>query len=97
MSMFTDNNYKEITYEYGEYRQTLQALETASTDYDLTGQIVWQAADIFAKFLLSGTNGHDLLGSGHKEGLVVLEVGSGPGLGGFVASKWASKVILSDY
>ena len=57
MSMFTDDNYKEITYEYGEYRQTLQALDTASTDYDLTGQVVWQAADIFAKFLLSGTNG----------------------------------------
>lgn len=55
--MFTDENYKEITYEYGEYRQTLQALDTASTDYDLTGQVVWQAADIFAKFILSGTNG----------------------------------------
>ena len=37
MNLFTDSNYKEITYEYGEYRQTLQALDTASTDYDLTG------------------------------------------------------------
>ena len=92
MNLFTDTSYKEITYEYGEYRQTLQALDTASTDYDLTGQIVWQAADIFAKFLLSGTIGQDLLG-GHK----VLEVGSGPGLGGFIASKWAQKVVLTDY
>ena len=57
MSMFTDNNYKEITYEYGDYSQTIQALKTASTDYDLTGQIVWQAADIFAKFMLQGTQG----------------------------------------
>ena len=27
----------------------------------------------------------------------MLEVGSGPGLGGFIASKWASKVVLTDY
>ena len=27
----------------------------------------------------------------------VLELGSGPGLGGFVASKWARKVVLTDY
>ena len=27
----------------------------------------------------------------------MLELGSGPGLGGFVASKWASEVVLSDY
>ena len=42
--------------------------------------------------MLSGTAGQDLLG-GYK----VLEVGSGPGLGGFIASKWAKKVILTDY
>lgn len=92
MSMFTDNNYKPITYTYGDYTVTLEALDTASTDYDLTGQIVWQAADIFAKFMLTGTQGKDLF-----EGLRVLEVGSGPGLGGFIISKWASRVILSDY
>ena len=90
--MFTDSNYKEVTYEYGDYSQTLQALQTASTDYDLTGQIVWQAADIFAKYMLTGTAGSDLF-AGKK----VLEVGSGPGLGGFIASKWAQKVILTDY
>ena len=27
----------------------------------------------------------------------MLEVGSGPGLGGFIASKWAQKVVLTDY
>ena len=90
--MFTDNNYKDIKYEYGNYTQTLQALQTASTDYDLTGQVVWQAADIFAKFMLTGTAGQDLF-AGKK----VLELGSGPGLGGFIASKWAQKVVLSDY
>jgi len=42
--------------------------------------------------LLSGTIGHDLLANKR-----VLEVGSGPGLGGFVASKWAKSVVLTDY
>ena len=98
MSMFTDENYQEITYEYGTpgepsyYKQTLQALQTASTDYDLTGQIVWQAADIFAKFMLTGDRGQSLFA-----GKRVLEVGSGPGLGGFIVSKWAGSVILTDY
>lgn len=92
MSMFTDDSYKAITYTYGDYSVTLQALETTATDYDLTGQVVWQAADIFAKFMLEGDTGKDLF-----QGRKVLEVGSGPGLGGFIVSKWASMVILSDY
>ena len=37
MDLFTDSDYKEITYEYGDYTQTLQALKGASTDFDLTG------------------------------------------------------------
>ena len=31
------------------------------------------------------------------KGKNVLEVGSGPGLGGFIASKWAKSVVLTDY
>ena len=60
MSLFTDNNYREVTYEYEGHTIKLQALETASTDFDLTGQIVWQAADIFAKFMLASNMGESL-------------------------------------
>ncbi len=42
--------------------------------------------------MLAGTMGSDLI-----SGKNVLEVGSGPGLGGFIASKWAKKVVLTDY
>ena len=45
-SLFTDTDYKEVVYEYeglescgGQLR--LKALKGASTDFDLTGQIVW--------------------------------------------------------
>ena len=38
-SMFTDTSYKEITYEFKEIglTQNVYALQTAATDYDLTG------------------------------------------------------------
>jgi hypothetical protein len=54
-SMFTDTSYKEITYEFKEIglTQNVFALQTAATDFDLTGQVVWQAADIFSRFLFS--------------------------------------------
>ena len=36
-SLYTDKDYQDIAYTYGDYSLTLQALKTASTDYDLTG------------------------------------------------------------
>jgi len=35
--LFTDTDYKLITYTYKDYKQDIYALQTASTDYDLTG------------------------------------------------------------
>ena len=51
-SLYTDTDYKEITFSYKHYTQTVQALKGASTDYDLTGQVIWQAANIFSRYLL---------------------------------------------
>ena len=66
-------------------------MKTSSTDYDLTGQIIWKAADILSKYII------DELGEKVLKGSSVLEVGSGPGLCGLVAQQWASRVVLSDY
>ena len=51
-SLFTNTDYKEITFTYKQYEQKIQALKAASTDHDLTGQIIWQAADIFSRYML---------------------------------------------
>ena len=36
-NMFTDTDYKEITFEHGRYKTKIFALNAASTDNDLTG------------------------------------------------------------
>jgi len=51
-SMYTDTDYTPITYEYKDYKQKVYALKTSATDHDLTGQIIWRAADLFARFML---------------------------------------------
>jgi predicted nicotinamide N-methyase len=66
-------------------------LKTSATDYDLTGQIIWKAADIMSKYII------DELGEASLKGSSVLELGSGPGLCALIAQHWAKKVVLSDY
>ncbi len=58
-ALFTDTDYKEITFSYKQYEQTIKALKGATTDFDRTGQIIWKAADIFSRYLLedSSTDG----------------------------------------
>ena len=91
-NMYTDTDYKKVQYTFGDKQVSVYALLAASTDYDLTGQIVWQAAKVFSEWLCFGKNGQELLG-----GRNVLELGSGPGLGGFLSAHWASKVAFTDY
>lgn len=89
--LFTDRDYQAINFEYKDFRQKLFALKTSATDYDLTGQIIWKAADILSKFII------DYLGEAELKGKTVLELGSGPGLCALVTQHYASKVVLSDY
>jgi hypothetical protein len=51
VSMYTDTDYKQIDYQFGDKQVSVYALLAASTDYDLTGQIVWQAAKVFSEWL----------------------------------------------
>lgn len=37
VSLFTDTDYKDVTFEYKDFKQNLFALRASSTDYDLTG------------------------------------------------------------
>lgn len=84
-----------ISEEYTLQQATLQditqnywALNSASTDYDLTGQVIWPGATVLADYLLI----HSL----DVAGKTVLELGAGTGLTGLFISHLSEWVILSD-
>ena len=41
VELLTDKDYKKITFEHKGFQQDVYALKSASTDYDLTGQVIW--------------------------------------------------------
>ena len=86
--LFTDKSYKCSTYKYKTLTQEICVLETASTDYDLTGQILWPASDLLSRYIFDNSQ-HFL----HK---TILELGAGGGLPGLVATQYADVVIATD-
>lgn len=75
-------------FSHKEITETIQHCNSASTDYDLTGQIVWPASDALAMYIID----HQSM----FQDKVVLEVGAGAGLSGIVCSRFAKQVILTD-
>lgn len=63
---------------------------SASTDYDLTGQILWPVSNLLGHYLASQ------VGQEQVQNRRVVELGAGCGLPGLVASMYAEKVILTD-
>jgi predicted nicotinamide N-methyase len=84
-------------YETREYRlgggrvQLCDQLDTAATDFDMTGQIVWLVSQLTAMYV--GT----LVDAGELRGQACLELGAGAGLVGLVASHGVSRIVLTDY
>jgi predicted nicotinamide N-methyase len=69
--------------------QPLDCLVAASTDFDLTGQIVWPAARLLCWYLAR-------FGEEELSGRPCLELGAGCGLGGLVATHFSPDVTLTD-
>jgi predicted nicotinamide N-methyase len=92
--LFIDRSYSLKTVVIGNVSLQLYALHNAATtDHDLTGQIVWPAAKLLASFL---TQHVDIFCS---EVPMILELGAGAGLSGLVAAMLCrnpSNVILTD-
>jgi len=62
----------------------------ASTDFDLTGQILWPVSTLLSYFLAS-QKGQEII-SGKR----IVELGSGVGLPGLVSAHFAKNVVLTD-
>ncbi|BBH02317.1 Putative methyltransferase family protein [Prunus dulcis] len=60
-----------------------------TTDFDLTGQLVWPGAMLLNDYLSKNA---ELL-----QGCTVLELGSGVGITGILCSRFCSKVVLTDH
>lgn len=86
--MFFDSCYVHHDFEFGDVRQGVDALKAASTDIDLTGQIVWPGATFLAWYLVGIRS--------KLAGQRILEVGAGTGLCGLLCSQFASEVLLTD-
>ena len=71
-----------------EIEQKLLCSNQSSTDYDLTGQIVWPAANMLCYFIAKH---HNMF---HNS--CVIELGAGAGLAGFFCTNFAKYVIITD-
>lgn len=86
--LFVNRSYDAQTFDFGVVQQQLLCSHAASTDHDLTGQVVWPVSAFLAWYLVH-----------HRQELVgknVVELGAGAGLSGLVASQFAAHTALTD-
>lgn len=88
-SFFINDNYELTTFTFGSHVLQLLCLQSASTDFDLTGQLVWPGARLLNEYL---SNNAKLL-----QGFSVVELGSGVGVTGILCSRFCSGVVLTDH
>jgi len=81
---FINRDYTTTTQNFGSIEIQLDCLTSASTDFDLTGQVIWPAARLLSHFIAASSGGLRSRLSVIDED--VLELGSGCGLAGLVAS-----------
>ena len=96
--LFTATDYNKVTVTIAchdtcqnDLQVTLACSQAATTDYDLTGQLIWPVSVLLSHYLAS-SRGRWLLRKRN-----VVELGAGCGLAGLVASHvGAHQVILTD-
>ncbi|KAJ8450595.1 hypothetical protein Cgig2_020232 [Carnegiea gigantea] len=88
-SFFINDNYQLTTFTFGSQVLHLFCLHSASTDYDLTGQLVWPGAILLNDYL---SKNDEML-----KGLSVIELGSGVGVTGVLCGRFCDKVVLTDH
>lgn len=86
--LFICEDYVEKSWQFGELTQPLLCSNMSSTDHDLTGQIVWPACVLLSWFIY-----HNRAKFTDK---VVVELGAGCGLGGFVAANFCKSCTITD-
>ncbi|KAK2441622.1 putative methyltransferase family protein [Trifolium repens] len=88
-SFFIDDNYQLTEFTFGSQQIQLFCLQSASTDFDLTGQLVWPGAMLLNDYLSKNVE--------MFEGSTVIELGSGVGITGILCRRFCNKVVLTDH
>ncbi|CAI5738020.1 unnamed protein product [Hyaloperonospora brassicae] len=89
IKLYVNREYATQEFDFGLALQKLRCAHAASTDHDLTGQVVWLVSAFLAWYLVA-----------HREelaGKTVVELGAGTGLSGLLASQLrAAHTALTD-
>ncbi|GAV62144.1 Methyltransf_16 domain-containing protein [Cephalotus follicularis] len=88
-SFFINYDYQLTTFTFGSHVLQLFCLQSASTDFDLTGQLVWPGAMLLNDYLSKNA---DML-----RGCSIIELGSGVGITGILCSRFCRQVVLTDH
>ncbi|XP_073224361.1 uncharacterized protein [Cicer arietinum] len=88
-SFFIDDNYQLTEFTFGSQHIDLFCLHSASTDFDLTGQLVWPGAMLMNDYLSKNVE--------MFQGCSVIELGSGVGITGILCHRFCNKVVLTDH
>ncbi|KAJ9699090.1 hypothetical protein PVL29_007935 [Vitis rotundifolia] len=88
-SFFINDNYQLTKFTFGSQVLELFCLHAASTDFDLTGQLVWPGAMLLNDYLSKNA---EML-----QGCSVIELGSGVGVTGILCSRFCREVVLTDH
>ncbi|RRT64606.1 hypothetical protein BHE74_00042705 [Ensete ventricosum] len=88
-SFFVNRDYELTTFTFGSHSLDLLCLRSASTDFDLTGQLVWPGAVLLNNYLSEN--------AGMLKGCTVIELGSGVGVTGILCSRFCHEVVLTDH
>ncbi|WJX31986.1 hypothetical protein P8452_20364 [Trifolium repens] len=88
-SFFIDDNYQLTEFTFGSQQIQLFCLQSASTDFDLTGQLVWPGAMLLNDYLSKNVE--------MFQDSTVIELGSGVGITGILCRRFCNKVVLTDH
>jgi len=89
---FTNTDYDEQEWSFGELTVRARSSNAASTDYDLTGQVPWPALTVLGHWLASDG------GAAVVRGRSCLELGAGTGITGILAAaQRCSSLTLTDH
>ncbi|KAK9735904.1 hypothetical protein RND81_04G236800 [Saponaria officinalis] len=88
-SFFINDDYQLTTFTFGSQVLQLYCLQSASTDFDLTGQLVWPGAVVLNEYLSKHVD--------ELRGLSVLELGSGVGVTGILCGRFCNRVVMTDH